>query len=217
MLDMAILGILHEAPMHGYELRKQLALKIGAMRAAISYGSLYPTLRRLQASGWITEAGESLPDDDLVPPLTSRRGRVVYKITAEGKERFEELLAQTGPESYDDPGFGVHFAFFARTDAEIRLRILEGRRRKVEERREGLRDVLARAAERVDAYTLELQRHGLDAAEREVRWLEELIANERSGRPPAQRAYQPDETGAETSAAQPGHEDDPPGQTPRRQ
>jgi hypothetical protein len=44
--------------------------------------------------------------------------------------------------------------------------------------------VLARAAERLDAYTLELQRHGLDACEREVRWLEELIANERSGRTP---------------------------------
>jgi DNA-binding PadR family transcriptional regulator len=211
MLEMAILGILHEAPMHGYELRKQLALKIGAMRAAISYGSLYPTLRRLQSHGWITEAGESPADDDSVPPLTSRRGRVVYKITAEGKERFQELLAHTGPETFDDPGFGVHFAFFARTDAEIRLRILEGRRRRVEERREGLREVLARAAERVDAYTLELQRHGLDAAEREVRWLEELIANERSGRPPAQHPVD-----TETSEIRPDLEEGPPGQTPRR-
>jgi hypothetical protein len=81
----------------------------------------------------------------------------------------------------------VHFAFFSRTDVDIRLRILEGRRRKVEERREGFREVLARAAERLDAYTLELQRHGLDAADREVRWLEELIANERSGRTPPPR------------------------------
>jgi DNA-binding PadR family transcriptional regulator len=216
MLEMAILGILHEAPMHGYELRKQLALKIGAMRAAISYGSLYPTLRRLQSSGWITEAGETSADDDAVPPLTSRRGRVVYKITAEGKERFQELLAHTGPETFDDPGFGVHFAFFARTDAEIRLRILEGRRRRVEERREGLREVLARAAERVDAYTLELQRHGLDAAEREVRWLEELIANERSGRPPAQRSTAAEEASTQTSGVRPDPEEGPPGQTPRR-
>jgi len=169
--------------MHGYELRKQLTTKLGAIRAAISYGSLYPTLRRLQADGWITEATpkEVTPE---VPPLTSRRGRVVYQITAEGKERFQELLAQAGPETFDDPGFGIHFAFFARTDSATRLRILEGRRRRIEERREGLRDVLARAAERLDAYTLELQRHGLEAAEREVRWLEELIANERSGRAP---------------------------------
>ncbi len=157
----------------------------GTFRAAISYGSLYPTLRRLQASHWITEgAATEEPDPALVPPMTSRRGRVVYKITAEGKERFQDLLAQAGPETFDDPAFGVHFAFFARTDQQTRLRILEGRRRRIEERREGLRDVLARAAERVDAYTLELQRHGLEACEREVRWLEELIATERSGRAP---------------------------------
>src|SRR5262245_63755001 len=84
VLDLAILGLLHESPMHGYELRKQLTTKIGAFRAAISYGSLYPTLRRLQADGWITEEPAVGADaESEVPPLTSRRGRVVYKITAE--------------------------------------------------------------------------------------------------------------------------------------
>jgi DNA-binding PadR family transcriptional regulator len=191
MLDLAILGLLHETPMHGYELRKQLATKLGAFRAAISYGSLYPTLRRLQTDGWITEEPAADATDPEVPPLTSRRGRVVYKITAEGKERFQALLVQAGPETYEDNGFGVHFAFFARTDQDTRLRILEGRRRKIEERREGMRDSLSRAAERLDAYTLELQRHGLDACEREVRWLEELIATERSGRTPGQPGTTP--------------------------
>jgi DNA-binding PadR family transcriptional regulator len=185
MIELAILGLLQEAPMHGYELRKELATKLGTIRAAISYGTLYPTLKRLHTAGWISETA---PEGDAVPPLTSRRGRVVYKITAEGKERFADLLAQAGPETYDDAGFGVHFAFFARTDRATRLRILEGRRRRIEERREGLRDVLARATDRLDAYTLELQRHGLEACEREVRWLEELITNERSGRPPATSA-----------------------------
>src|SRR5690348_16518282 len=184
MLELAILGLLHESPMHGYELRKQLTTKLGAFRAAISYGSLYPTLRRLQGAGCITEEAPAARPPGEVPLLTNRRSRVVYKITAEGKERFQELLGSSGPDAFDDPGFGVHFAFFARTDQATRLRILEGRRRRVEERREGLRDVLSRAAERLDAYTLELQRHGLDACEREVRWLEELIAHERSGRTP---------------------------------
>ncbi|BCJ43595.1 PadR family transcriptional regulator [Actinoplanes ianthinogenes] len=185
MLELAILGLLQEAPMHGYELRKELATKLGTLRAAISYGTLYPTLKRLKLAGWISEAEANT--NEIVPPMTSKRGRVVYKITAEGKERFAELLATAGPETYDDAGFGVHFAFFARTDQATRLRILEGRRRRIEERREGLREILARAADRLDAYTLELQRHGLDACEREVRWLEELITNERSGRTPAFR------------------------------
>jgi DNA-binding PadR family transcriptional regulator len=200
MLELAILGLLQEAPMHGYELRKELATKLGTLRAAISYGTLYPTLKRLNTVGWISE---TVPDTDTIPPRTSRRGRIVYKITAEGKERFAEMLAQAGPETYDDAGFGVHFAFFARTDRATRLRILEGRRRRIEERREGLREVLARAGDRIDAYTLELQRHGLDAAEREVRWLEELITNERSGRSPADLA------GDTTPATPDPHQDRP--------
>lgn len=173
MLEFAILGLLHEAPMHGYELRKRLNALLGTFRA-FSYGSLYPTLRRMKAAGWISEDAR-----DAEVMRASRRGRVVYKLTAEGKERFVELLAEVGPATNDDEQFGVHFAFFAQTDAEIRLRILEGRRRRVEEKRDGLRAALTRTRERLDRYTLELQEHGLDAVDREVRWLSELIDNER--------------------------------------
>lgn len=47
MLELAILGLLLESPMHGYELRKRLTGLLGAFRA-FSYGSLYPTLRRMK-------------------------------------------------------------------------------------------------------------------------------------------------------------------------
>ncbi len=59
------------------------------------------------------------------------------------------------------------------------MRILEGRRSRLEERLEGFRAAATRTRERVDSYTLELQRHGLESVEREVRWLNELIATER--------------------------------------
>lgn len=183
MLELAVLGLLHESPMHGYELRKRLATLLGAFRAAFSYGSLYPTLRRLRESGWITEDAPTPRGE--APPLTRKRGRISYRLTPEGKERFAELLASTGPQTFEDTGFGVHFAFFSRCDPATRLRVLEGRRRKVEERRETLRDTVHRAAERLDAYSLALQRHGLDACEREVRWLNELIVSEQAGKPPS--------------------------------
>lgn len=177
MLELAVLGLLNETPMHGYELRTRLKAVLGSFRA-FSYGSLYPLLRRMREAGWITEeaADPAVP----APALTGKRAKVVYKLTAEGKERLESLLAEVGPTAYDDEGFGVHFAFFAQTDAEVRLRILEGRRRRVEERREGLRAGLARTRAKLDRYTLQLQEHGLDAVEREVRWLNELIDTERS-------------------------------------
>jgi DNA-binding PadR family transcriptional regulator len=179
MLELAVLGLLHDAPMHGYELRKRLTGLLGAFRA-FSFGSLYPTLRRLQRAGFIVEEDEAIDEQHATRGKTwSRRGRRVYKLTADGKERFATLLADAGPQTWEDDGFGVHLAFFSRTPAEVRMRILEGRRRRVEERREGLRAALARTGDQIDRYTLELHRMGLDTSEREVRWLNELIAHER--------------------------------------
>lgn len=175
--ELAVLGLLADAPVHGYELRKRLNSTLGAFRA-FSFGSLYPTLRRLQASGYVATE-DPIRDEDAVP-LGSRRSRVTYRITAEGKERLAELLGDGGPQSWSDDGFGVHLAFFSRTSSEARMRILEGRRRRVEERREGLRAAVARAAERLDQYTAELHQLGLDSSDREVRWLNELIDQERT-------------------------------------
>lgn len=174
LLEFAVLGLLRDHPMHGYELRKRLNAVLGSFRA-ISYGSLYPCLKQMLANGLIEEAG---PADAGAPALSGRRAKIVYKLTADGKDRLNELLAEAGPETWDDERFGVHFAFFSRTDQEVRMRILHGRRSRLEERLGVLRGSFSRSAERVDTYTAALAEHGLDGVEREVRWLTELIAAE---------------------------------------
>ncbi len=176
VLELAVLGLLHDSPMHGYELRKRLNAVLGAFRA-LSYGTLYPALKSLLAEGLIREAGQL---DGPAPALAGKRARIVYELTAEGKERFQSLVRQPGPAAWEDGTFDVHFAFFARTDADTRLQILEGRRSRLQERLDGVRQSMARTRERLDGYTLELQRHGLESVEREVRWLSELIDTERA-------------------------------------
>jgi len=177
ILELAVLGLLHESPMHGYELRKRLSGVLGTFHA-ISYGSLYPCLKDLVARGWLVEDGEGDPAG-----LSGKRGRIVYRLTAEGKEHFQALVADAGPDTWEDDRFGVRLAFFGRTEASVRLRILEGRRSRLEERLDALRSSLSRTRERLDSYTLELQQHGLESVEREVRWLDELIASERADAP----------------------------------
>lgn len=83
----------------------------------------------------------------------------------------------------EDEGFAAHLAFFSRTEARVRLRILEGRRSRLEERLQSMRDAIRLGRERMDAYTLQLQQHGLDSTEREVAWLTELIHLEQTGNP----------------------------------
>jgi DNA-binding PadR family transcriptional regulator len=195
VLELAVLGLLHDSPMHGYELRKRLNALLGMFRA-FSYGTLYPCLKQLLAQGLIAEE-----DQEEVPPgtLQSKRAKIVYKLTAEGKEHLQKLLAEAGPAAWEDEGFGVHFAFFGQTRADVRLRILEGRRSRLEERLENVRSALTRTRERVDSYTLELQNHGLESVEREVRWLNELI-----GREHARAADRPPEPEQDTTK---GHDD----------
>ncbi|SDP52949.1 DNA-binding transcriptional regulator, PadR family [Pedococcus dokdonensis] len=175
LLEFAVLGLLHESPMHGYELRKRLNAALGVFRA-LSYGTLYPCLRGLLESGLISEASTAQP----AATAGSRRARIVYELTADGKEQFQELLKEAGPTAWEDDTFDVHLAFFARTEAEVRLRILEGRRSRLEERLDTIRASSAKNRERFDTYTAALERHGLDSAEREVRWLNELITAERN-------------------------------------
>lgn len=171
--------------MHGYELRKQLIALLGWGRV-LSYGTLYPCLKTLGKDGYIVAdppAPKASPKAAKAGPeaVRGRRNRIVYRLTAEGKERFAQALEESGPATWDDESFGVRFAFFARTDSPTRVRILEGRRSRLEERLENVRASTQKGRERADSYTLELQRHGLESVEREVRWLTELIDRERSG------------------------------------
>ena len=83
VLDLAVLGLLHESPLHGYELSKRLRAVLGPVRSRISYGSLYPCLSGLQAAGYITT------DDSASESGPGRRKKHVYKLTAEGKERLQ--------------------------------------------------------------------------------------------------------------------------------
>lgn len=179
ILEFAILGMLGDGPLHGYELRKRLAVVLGPFRP-LSYGSLYPALHRLSARDLISGAEVTPAIDSSAPALSAKRARVVYALTGDGKEAFATWVNEAGPDAWDDEGFATHMAFFSRTEARARVRILHGRRSRLEERVALLRESMTRSRERVDAYTLQLQQHGLEGAEREVRWLNELIAAEES-------------------------------------
>jgi len=171
-IELAVLGLLHEGPMHGYELRKRLNLMLGWGRV-LSYGSLYPTLKKMLRAHLIEETATTLT------PVT-RRPRIVYQVTESGHREFERLMSEVGPTAWEDDNFDIRFAFFGRTDMEIRLRVLEGRRSRLQERLDRVQRELSLTQKEVDQYAAELQRHGVESVEREVRWLSGLIDAERN-------------------------------------
>lgn len=173
-LELAVLGLLHESPLHGYELRKRLNLLLGWGRL-LSYGSLYPALKRLLRAGSITEVTATAPG-------VSRRQRIVYQITPAGRQLFGEQMTDAGPAAWEDDTFTMRFAFFSRTDADVRLRVLEGRLSRLQERLDRAQHSSRGAGD--DRYLSELRRHSIESVEREVAWLTDLINAERAGERP---------------------------------
>jgi DNA-binding PadR family transcriptional regulator len=175
VLELAILGLLKEQPMHGYELRKQLAAKLGFFWT-VSFGSLYPTLAKLERRGVIEKSGG----------VASRR-RQVYAITERGESEFLELLVQSGGSAWEEDKFPLRLTFFRYLRPETRIRLLERRRLYLEDKLDFGRAALRRAG-RADSYTVSLMRHALDTTERDIAWLEDLIAAEHglaAAEPPA--------------------------------
>ena len=172
MLELAILGLLKEQPMHGYQLSRELGESLGGFWR-VSYGSLYPSLRRLEKEGDV----ESVPSDE----ERGGRRKHVYRITEKGEKLFFELLQET-PHDNSDRGHALpraprvlpvpaagDAAPPARTAARATWRIVC----------RTIKDSLRATRERVDDYTLALMEHGRNATESDIAWVDGLIEAER--------------------------------------
>jgi DNA-binding PadR family transcriptional regulator len=169
VLELAILGLLKEQTMHGYQLSKRLADTLGAFWK-VSYGSLYPALKRLEREGAVESV---FPRDEV------GRRKNVYRVTEKGEELFYELLQEAGQESWEDNRFRVRLAFFKYLKPDTRLKLLEKRRAYLEGRLSDIKTSLRNARERIDNYTLSLMEHGEAATEQDIKWLDDLIKAER--------------------------------------
>lgn len=171
MLELAILGLLKQQPMHGYQLTRELGGSLGGFWR-VSYGSLYPTLRRLERDGLVTPVpGES----------GGGRRKAVFGITEQGERAFLELLQETpNDSSTEDTRFRVRLAFFRYLPPETRIRLLERRQAYLAERLSTFDDSLPTAREGADDYTISLIEHGRDATQSDIEWLDGLIQNEQT-------------------------------------
>jgi len=196
MLDLAILGLLEERDLHGYEIRRRLREHLGLL-ANVSFGSIYPALTRLEKSGAVvaTEGGDaehgartttpapptgSLSGELAVlrarrhSPARARRGKKVYRITDAGRRLFAELLAGGGTAD-DARSFGLRLAFARHLAPQSRLALLERRRAQLVQRL----GEAETARTDLDVYARSVVQHTADGIARDISWLDTLIASER--------------------------------------
>ena len=187
-LELPVLGLLKERAMHGYELRKQLGAMLGPFWQ-VSWGSLYPTLRRLAKMGAVEREPDPAPprrstrmkakSSRTSSSLSSGRRKTVYRITPRGEEMFREMLEETAA-AVDEDHFTLKLAFFRYLQPETRLALLERRRAYLQDKLAQFKSNMREYRERVDSYTLSLQSHGMASTERDIAWIDELINQERS-------------------------------------
>ncbi len=183
MLDLAVLGFLKEGEMHGYELRKQVGTRLGPLWQ-VSWGSLYPSLRRLARRGAVEKV------DRKAMASSGGRRKTVYRITPSGEKLFAGLLEETGGLT-DAEHFTLKLAFFRHLQPEKRVLLLERRRAYLQDKLAQFKTNLRDYRERIDAYSVSLQSHDMATVQDDIKWVEELIVNEQqepaigvSGRPP---------------------------------
>lgn len=181
MLELPVLGLLKDRDMHGYELRKQLGTMLGPFWQ-VSWGSLYPALRRLAKAGAVEKVADEKPlRSARAASGRSGRRRNVYRITSAGEEIFTSMLEETAA-SVDAEQFTLKLAFFRYLDPEMRLSLLERRRAYLTEKLVQFRKNLRELGERIDSYTLSLQHHSMASTESDIEWIDELITEERRAR-----------------------------------
>jgi DNA-binding PadR family transcriptional regulator len=160
MLDLAVLGLLRRGPRHGYDLKRQLS-ELGFAR--VSFGALYPALRRLEKRGWIAA-------------LRPSSRRKAYQLTAAGADALDELLTEDTEELEEDRRFQLRLAFFEYVSPDRRLAILKRRRSQLRTERAEVGKVLRRIQTTgTDPYTLALVRHNVASVESDIQWIDELI------------------------------------------
>ncbi len=189
MLDVAILGLLMEGDLHGYELKKRLSDLMGPW-SSISFGSLYPALTRLERQALVATVTDAAPPT-ATPPMSgslgaelaafrreraplrggpSRRARKVFTITDAGRAALLELLEDA---SGDERSFAVRVAFCRLLDPSARLGLFRRRRDGLVSRADGRGRVDARG----DVYRRSLFEFQDDRLRRELAWVDELIAS----------------------------------------
>ena len=197
MLDLAVLGLLEENDLHGYELRKRLGDLLG-LRLAISFGSLYPALGRLEKAGLVkavtshpAPGGPTAPmSGSLVGELAAfraqrrasggsgrgTRGKKVYGITDAGRQRLVEMLSD--PDVSDDRDFPVRVAFCHNLPPAERLALFERRRAELVRRADQRRGGPPGSDGRVNTYLRSLLERDTAVLEADIAWLDGLVANE---------------------------------------
>ena len=172
MYELFILSKLLHRPMHGYLIQTIINFVIGPTRR-VSWGTLYPLIKRLEENGYIV----AIDADDDDP-----RGKKRYRTTEKGRTRFAELMKEPGEHNAATADlFRIKIGCFGNVDSEMRLRIATDYRDHLSETLSHSMSMKKRLSEESDLppdekrFALLALEHQKAVAGSELRWVESTL------------------------------------------
>jgi DNA-binding PadR family transcriptional regulator len=162
----AMLGILAEKDLHGYEIKNSFDEKVGDFWS-LNYGQIYSTLDRLEKEDLVThdrQAQDKRPD------------RKIYSITRKGRKELEEWLSTPVPKvrALRDEFF-IKLLFMEKSNIASLLTLIEKQKTLYLSQMSGLTQkkvALKKQAKTHDTFITELLMDaGLFHAEADIKWL----------------------------------------------
>ncbi|WP_203747713.1 PadR family transcriptional regulator [Cellulomonas chitinilytica] len=170
-----VLGLLHEQPMHPYQMHQNLVERGDARLVRISLGAVYHGVERLERDGLVGVVGTDRTGN--------RPERTTYRITETGQAAFARRLTSfLGDDHPTYPLFSVGLAEATDLPRDVVTAQLERRRA----REAGRLADLESAYERIRAqglprrYVLDVE-HDLHLMRAELAWLDGALAEIRDG------------------------------------
>ncbi|MEU6065290.1 MULTISPECIES: PadR family transcriptional regulator [Streptomyces] len=171
MLELAILGFLYDAPLHGYVLRKHIAALTGHVRP-VAESTLYPAIKRLEKADLLARATE---------PGSVAAPRHVLTLTEEGRSELRRRLAEPAQRDITDENRWFTVLAFLRhlDDPAAQVTVLRRRQAFLEEPAsffyEGDRPL--RAEELDDPFRSGILTIARATSRAELTWLRDTIAS----------------------------------------
>jgi len=106
----------------------------------------------------------------------------VYELTPHGDELFTRLLTDEQPHGKDAKAFALRWAFARHLTPEARIRLLERRRRQLEDRLATALRAADAGRRPLDRFERSLVEHSNAAIQLDVDWVDRLITLEESAR-----------------------------------
>ncbi|WP_141506312.1 PadR family transcriptional regulator [Paenibacillus luteus] len=172
MIELVTLGMLMQGKMSGYDIKKITEQSVGIFYK-MSYGSLYPALKRLVQSAFVTE--EETNDS---------KNKKIYSITDRGRAHFMQWLRE--PLQANKREYLIKIFFYDYLDEPAKKQNLMAYQQNIARhiaQMEVVQGIVSKELEQLEDkdqyyYRVSVMHYGLDFFKMENEWLKKIIEKE---------------------------------------